>query len=976
MMLQPHQPGSGACWSPGAVALAAAEACALRPATVAVYEDVMSPEPTAVLSVTPGRSIASLLPPDLAGQAVVCRYQGVYILRADWVRPILPGDRVEFFAVPQGGGNGSVRQILSLALIVAALAVGQAWAPELILSGFTASLTGTQVAAVISTAVIIGGNLALNALLPIAQPQAPNAGPAASPSYNVALSGNSARLEGAIPVLYGFNRTFPDFSAPPYVSFDNDTSDQYYHAILCIGHGSYTVGGIEIDDTPISTYADVETVVLEPGDDPTIVEPAVATAAEVTGQELMPGRYVGAFAANKPRTTATHLEFDIALQGLGKLNNDGSISPLTVQVRFEARPINDWGDAEGAPWIVLGTQDITAATVDAVRRSYRYALTTPGRYLVRAVRTTAKDTSTSAANEPHWVGCKAVLSGTAPDNSTTRIEIRMRASEQLNGFTQRKIAVRSLRRLLTWSPGSGWSAEPVETRNPAWALADKWRSTVYGDGIADDDIDLPSLHALAQLWDERQDRCDVVFDTFTDSASADQLIANTGRAKVIERNGRLTVVRDGPEPVPVTMYSPRMMRPGSWSTSYGLATSDSPDGLILEYWDHRIWDWAEMEIPAPGRSATDPADPLYDAELPAMSRPVRQRVLGIIGQHQVRREGLYMAAKLLYRRNIHAWQTELQGMLPSYGRSVYLAPALPTWGISGDVVAWDGGTLTLSLSEPVAFADGADHYVILQRDDGSVAGPYPATAVDGDPLAVQLEEAPDFELICDSADRERPRFTFGAGSGSEPKLAKVLAIRPSGMDGQGAPQIEMMAVVDDDRVHDADAAWLPEGEEVQDPVHLEAVASEPGGGGGDGGGSTLLLTALTSREIAARFIGGVTASFTLAADGRAKQFATPAGESYIGSEWLLIAPTSIVDTALFEARATLSSGDTPTSGAVGTWQVLSTSRTWELSNSTEGTELVSVLDIEIRDAATETVQSSCTVTLRATVDASPGGGGD
>lgn len=957
-----------------AIAGVAAAACAPCTATVAVYDDPLAADPTAVLRVSAGRSIASLLPLDLVGQAVVCRYRGVYILRADWARPVLPGDIVEFRAYPQGGGNGSVRQILSLAILL----VAWEFAPYLTgnLYGVLAGANTTLVAA----GLIIGGNLALNALLPVAQPQAPTAGPAASPSYNVALSGNSARLDGAIPVLYGFNRTFPDFSAPPYVTFDNATSDQYYHVILCIGHGRYTIGSTEIDDTPISTYADVEINVLEPGDDPSIVEPAVTTAAEVTGQELMPGRYVGAFAASKPRQVATHLEFDVALQGLGKLNSDGSIAPITVQLRFEARPINDWGDAEGAPWIVLGTQDITAATVDAVRRSFRYALTTPGRYLARAVRTTAKDTSTSAANEPHWVGLKAVLSGTAPDTSTTRVEIRMRASEQLNGYTQRKIAVRSLRKLNTWSPETGWSAEPVETRNPAWALADKWKSdpasTVargYGDGLSDDDIDLPSLYALAQLWDERQDRCDVVFDSFTDTDSADQLIANTGRAKVIERNGRLTVVRDGPEPVPVTMYSPLMMRPGSWGTSYGLATSDSPDGLILEYWDHRVWDWAEMEIPVPGRSATDPADPLFDAELPPMRRPIRQRVLGVIGQHQVRREGLYMAAKLLYRRNTHAWQTELQGMLPSYGRSVYLAPALPSWGVSGDVVAWDVETLTLSLSEPVTFTVGADHYIILQRDVGSVAGPYPVAAVDGDAYAVQLTIAPDCELVCDSADRERPRYTFGTASASEPKLAKILGIRPAGVDGAGAPQIELQAVVDDDRVHDADAAWLPVGEEVQDPVHLEPVDSEPGGGGGAGGGSTLLLTSLTDRVISAQFLSSASAAYSLMADGRARQSTTPGGDAYVGSEWLLIAPTTTADTGLFECRATVASG-TLTSGTTGTWQSLDNTRTWTLTNTTESTTATVVLDIEIRDAETDTVQSSCTVTLQATADASPGGG--
>ena len=934
-------------------ALASAAAAALQQqcATLAIWAGPFGDRPDLLLQVPPGPAIAELLPAELAAEVVVCRYcgqhsggQAIYVARADWQREVQAGDLVEFHVRPQGGDGGSnpLRIILTIALIAVANIYGAQLAGAF---GFT----GTTAAAVGTAAITVVGSLAINALLPVASAQSAGAGPAASPSYNVALSGNAARLDGAIPVLYGYNRTFPDFAGQPYVDYDNDTSDQYYYALLALGHGDYTVPRIEIDDTPLSTFADVDFNILEPGDVPTLVDPAVVTAPEVTGQELTPGRYVGAFAASGPRLSATHLGFDVVFGGLGVINNDGSVSSKTVTVRFEARPIDDWGAATG-DWVVLATVDITAASASAVRRSYQYALPAAGRYLARAVRTSAKDESRQVANTPQWAGLRAYIDAVAPlEPSVTHIEIRMRASEQLNGLSQRKIAVTSLRKLHTWAPGTGWSASPVETRNPAWALADKMRSTVYGDCVPDSRIDLASLHALATTWDTRQDRCDVVFDSFTDRDTADQLLAGAGRARVIRPNGVRTMVRDEAADLPVTAYTSRMMRPGSWGARYGLPTSDSADGVILEYWSNRSWDWEAIECPAPGRTYTDPTHPDYDDELPMMSRPVRQRVLGITGETHAKREGAYMAAKLVYRRRVTSWATELQGILPAYGSAVVLAPALPTWGQAGDVVSWVEGTRSMGVSEPLTWTPSVTHGISLVRDDGSLTAAITATA-GADAYTLTLATDPDFDLVLDAADRERPRYVFGPLA-THRKIARMLAIEPAGVDDEGTPIINLTAVIEDDRVHEADEALLPEGEEVQDPINLDPIESEPGGGGGDGGGSTLLITTLTDRTVTDDVEAPANAEFALLNNGQARIATNNMGTSVIGgSEWLVIAPTSTDDTGLFECRWTTTDGAL-TSGTVGSWLALSTTRAWAVTNTTADTTASATGTLEIRAIA-------------------------
>lgn len=67
----------------------------------------------------------------------------------------------------------------------------------------------------------------------------------------------------------------------------------------------------------------------------------------------------------------------------------------------------------------------------------------------------------------------------------------------------------------------------------------------------------------------------------------------------------------------------------------------------------------------------------------------------------------------------------------------------------------------------------------------------------------------------------------------------------------------------------------------------------------------------------------------------------------------------------YEIRATVSSGSTPDSGTIGSWETLDTARFWELANPTPTTTDTSVLLIEIRWTGNSVVQDSATYTLSA-----------
>lgn len=867
--------------------------------------------PTQML-VPVGRTIRECVPAD-AALPIVVEINGQWALEREWWRPLQHDDVLNLHVNPAGGGGGSnpLRILLTVGLIIAANAYGAALAG----SAFGAAV-GLSAAA--ATGLIIAvGSLAINVLLP--QGLETGGGPSVSsnPSFNFSLQGNSARIKDPIPVLYGFNTRLPDFACQPYTTFDNDTGDQYYHALMCIGQGEYEIQRLMIDDTSLSHYSDVTAVVLEPGELPTQVSANVVTSAEVGGgdQEIVSGRTSPGFSACGPGQRATHIGVDVTLAGLGEW--EGSAwDNYTVTVRFDFRAVDDFGNATSA-WSTLATENITAHTQDAVRRSFLYELPTVARVEVRAVRLDLKADSNDVLNTPIWAGLRAHLQGDSTLAATaTHLEVRVRATEQLNGLTQRRIAVSCTRKLRTWSPGGGWTA-PVASRSIAWALADKWSDAVYGDGLADDRMGLAELYALDQTWTARQDRFDYEFSGRTDSAAADALIAAAGRAVVIRRNGIRTIVRDESKPLPVTVFSSRSINPGSVSIDYGQSTDDTFDGLIIEFLSNRTKVWTDIECPAPGYSATSPTDPSYNPALPVMSKPMRVPLRGVTGYYHAFREGRFLASALKYRRKPCRWQTEMKGLLPAYGSPVSYAPPLHGYAQAGDLVDVNG--TTLELSEPPQWVDGASHFIAVEREDGTVNGPIAVTP-GATANEVTLAEALDFSPVLDAADRDRPSYIFGVTQ-AVGQTVLIRAIRPAGRSESGAPQITIEAINEDSRVHEADNDLLPSPGETQDPID-PGEADEPGGGGG-GGGEPIYIVRIddwTSFEVPTGLVNRPVKRYTVLTNGLLDiDSANPVDISSPPFGWMLFGEIEPAVAATYEVRYTLQAFETTYEydGAIG-----------------------------------------------------------
>lgn len=890
-------------------------------AVIAAAESPLAPPVRSVC--LPGLPIASSMPQH-AGAVHICRLNGQWLSREHWHWAMEPGDVIEWYEV--AGNRNTLRSVLQIAIAVASI-----YYPPLFFAA------GSWQAAAAAVAITVVGNLAINALLPLQQ-QGQQSGDQPSPTYNTSLAGNAARLYQPIPKLCGTHLFYPPFAGQPYFEFSDN--DQYYRAVFCVGIGEHDIVRQMIDDTDVNRFSDVLVArYLPPGVAPLDVLPNVVTAPEVSGAEMLSGVYIGGYAASGPRSTASHIGVDvIAPRGL---------SNLAVSWRVEYRPIDDFGAALSS-WTLLATESRTANTNTAQRWSNKYALPAVARCEVRVLRTDAKNTDPAVAHEIQWAGLRAYLSNAAPLNPhAAHYELVMRASEQLSGLAQRRFALVATGKARIWSKSGGWTS-PVSTRNPFWWLADLWTSTTWGEGLPDDRIDLMTIYRLALQADQRQDRFDYVFDTTMDAWEAAQLIARAGRARVFRRAGAIrSVARDELDTLPVTALTARNCAPGSMSLTETMRTRESPDGVILEYFDNRAWDWREILEPLPGVSE--------------VTKPVIIRLPGVTGLTHARREAKYEAAAMAYRTRSVAAVTEMEGMLPAYLQTVQWQPDFADFGGTGDVVHASGATL--ELSEPVPA--GATTITLI-RDDGSLWGPTAFTLAD--PYTVTCTTAPDFTPSTTGATRERTKYLVGAPS-SAPRAAELVRIAAIS-DGGKRDDVQYWridATIDNPLVHSADVSLLPAPGQTQDPV-------DDGSNPGTGGGGTIYIVDIRNAEYATQTVFGASHSITMTFrnDGRLV-IARDGAEQAVTGQWLPaapVAPTVADDFELYVSLADDQRGTATLFATLDTWQNLGTSRSYSLSTIAPILAYV-ILHVEIRSGGV--VQD--TADIRLTLDIYSGGGG-
>lgn len=732
-----------------------------------------------------GQSLRQLAP--RSNLPTLCLYNGEFAVQDDWDWVPSSEDHVVYVTLPKGGGNAS-QQVLGVVLIIVGYIV-----------------PGAQALIYVGIALLASGLMPAPSYAPLADLS--NNAQSPSPTYNISLAGNTARLGQAIPVLYGRHIILPDFASQAYTEFDaND--NQFYYALFCLGQMTkFTVETVMIDDTDISHFEEVSMQYVGPNFGPplSLVHPAVVNAPEVASQDMNFGEYVGPFACCGPGLRATIIGIDITCpKGLYFAEDDGSLGEKSVEWFVEARKITDSGGVAGT-WTLIGNESLTAATNKPIRRTFKYTVAA-GRYEIRVSRQDVRDDNARAGHDLQWLGMRAYLNSGAPtESSATFLALRIRATSQLSGLSQRRISLILRRWLPSWSPGGGWAAA-AETSNPAWALADALRNSDYGGMVPDNRIDLQTLYELSQVWAARGDEFNGIFDKRITLWSALSAIARAGRARPLMRGSVFTFIRDELQDLPVALFTMRNIKRGSFNIEYTMLSDDSTDGLELTYFEETTWSEATIVVKVESDNTLTVVDP--DSEDPPAS-PAKLSYMGITNAKQATREALYTVADAAFRRVAISFVTEMEGYLPCCGDLVGVAHDIAGWGVNGEIEDYDPDTQTAVSTEELSWTVG-NNYAVIQGESGDVFGPYLIAPSEARRSFVFLEAPDPAAYIYTGTDRERTRFAMGPAN-AYAKLCRIVSITP-----QSNNEVQIRAVVEDARVHAADGGG-------------------GGGGGGDGG---------------------------------------------------------------------------------------------------------------------------------------------
>lgn len=721
----------------------------------------------------------------------ICLYNGNPLLRKEWhTTKLKDKDIVNFVTLP--GGPLWVWVVVSLVVAVVGVVVALANKPR----------------------------------IPITQQT-----PEADSVYNLRGQRNQTKLGMPIESPYGKNRLFPSYAANSYNKYI--ANQQWLYLLVCVGHGKYVFDKLQIEDTPLENFKDVEFEICPPGTPVTLFPANVETSPEVGGIELFgpnepesgsvwiedspgdpeadppidpTGHYgtsgnAGPFVANSINTEANKLEVDISFpKGLYLQNDQGGLSALSVTVVFEARKIDNNGVAIG-DWFTLSTFTQSLSTTTPQRFTIE-ATVELGRYEVRGRRTSDKNQDAKAGNTVQWEQLRAFIQGDHDYGEVTLIALKARASNNLNDNAATRFNCEATRMLPVYINGEWQPEQP--TRGIVWAFCDVFRAK-YGARLADELLDMDTMLALDQIYTDRQEFFDGVFDQRTTVWEAARAIALAGRAVPMLNGSRVTMVRDEVKSMPVAVFNQENIVAGSFNWQVKLNNTDAYDGLEITYIDETTWKEATV-LCTIGDETGD--------------NPEKLTLAGVISRQHAYRVGMYLRGQRRWLRENITFRTGLEGHIPSYGDLIAVAYDIPRWGAGGMVRNATGPALNgetpveriLTLNEPVSFVSGT-YKVLLRKNNGSVLGPLTCTAgVDEFHISVMVT-ASTWEDFAFDGSAELPIFLFGR-TDEWGRHARVVGLNPAEDD-----TVEVVCSNYDARVFD--------GDELEPP---------PGGGTDDNGG--------------------------------------------------------------------------------------------------------------------------------------------
>lgn len=664
----------------------------------------------AIVQVKAGRNLREILREAVDGaplpDTLRVEVGGLEVPRAWWGR-LKPkaGTQIHCTAMPAGGGGG---KLLRIVLMVVIIVVAWYVAP-LILAAMPGLAAAGVTTAMVASGLTMLGTMVMNALVPPPKPKM-DASAQGAVERQFALTGtqNNANPYGVVPLVIGEMRFFPCHAAFPYT--EEAGADKYLRMLLDLGHGDIDVSDIRIGETPIGSYEGVE---YEITTTPTLYTDDIYE--DPVGATLNDGDVI-------QRTTqpqADEIGVVIDFQGLYGADKKGKIKQATASIAFQYRAVgaSTWIDA---PITAGRRQNWNAGSVKTSNRNpFTVAVwwkVTPGQYEVRISRSAT-----------HWdgalegqrtgdasVGALRTLKKTNPSTTgTTKLALRIKASDQLNGTVQTLNCV-VRQRIPVWN-GTEWVQE--YSRNPGWVM--HWlvrHCPAVSIRASESMVDLQAITEFAAYCEARGLECSSVVDSSTTLLELVGDVLSSGMASRSFRDGKISVVWDDPDAVPVGMFTPSNYVKFSgqrtfFEMAHGLRVKFvNPDaGYITD----------EIIVLADGYSYRGVDARGLPSELPEATRFEQLDLKAARGAQAAWRAGRHQLAQAKFRPAVYQMEADIEMIRHTRGDLITVMDDVVEWGEGwGRIEHIDAANNLVRLDEISKALDAGSYYIQFRTSDG------------------------------------------------------------------------------------------------------------------------------------------------------------------------------------------------------------------------------------------------------------------
>ncbi|MGL1919954.1 MAG: phage tail protein [Hyphomicrobiales bacterium] len=755
----------------------------------------------------------------------------------DWQQIVTANDNVVFEALAAGGDKGGdskdgFRMIAQIALLVGVAVfagpLGAALASAT--GGFLTAAVATQL---VSASLLFVGNLAINALFPQSGTEQAEQFKTLQPQNNV------ARIGQPIAEVFGEMRVFPDLIAAPKTRFINnkpELSETFHYTA-----GQATISDMRLGNTPIGDFTDLTVVNQQDGDVGTVFN-----VPEARGIELLMPRddglpsqdlwgsgegFTSWFDLCPPKETLNNdgiyqFLFEIGLGFARGVGNEFGVVSSTAGavdeydyhqgVQLYWRVVDDVGLPNGASGNFevkvpakpsdLGDNETYNATVIFVDGNWPDLTLLAGiqsvpasivnkRVQVRLKRTVEKSDDSNVATSVSILSLNG-FGATVRDVDGVIAKLKAGQMKRLpvNGSLTLNAVVK--RKIHTFKKvGANFVYDALKFSNTPSQVAYHFMHEHFGSfGEVAKNADLDALWFLHNMNLVKGEMFNATINTQKKWWDWLGQVCFGMRVKPIRRGARISFIRDMAEGIPnfgtvagvagqgEHQFNPFNTVRDSMNVSYALPNSDEiHDGVKLEFIDARVWEYNDYILNLDGSGTCD--------------NPLVVDAKGVTDLATIKALAAHMVAAMKYRKIHASFKTELDGLLPNVGNSVFLQNGLIDEGVTARIYSVDG--LNIGLERPLAKTYG---FAVLRVGEARASQKI-AVTIASDGKSIALAEMPKIDgvavqMVSFFDEPESPdTITFYNVLDDEPCLVRITNIK------YNAAGALISGFVDDDRVY-------------------------------------------------------------------------------------------------------------------------------------------------------------------------------